>query len=853
MRSIIGACRSMAGRVGLGPASPSGPEEPSRDALNSLRLFSIVVVILSFGTVPAFAIDPAVDLRLAVGSGFDSSTLEARDDCVERNEEVLQGGPRVDYSLRVIENSSDLRKYLGISAEASLKASLGEMGGKAAFSDSLSINQYSLYALAATRVINSQTLLRDVKLKEDARDLYLNDIKKFQERCGDQFITGFQDGGEFIGLISIQATNAKQKRDIRTAISGSYGIFSASGSVKESTIATTNSYDQAVQVYRAGGESNKAEPETLKKLVEISTSFPARLDNPKTAVKISLLSRSYSTLNLPSRELKAFHASERRQVIEQLSALYDQARDIEANVNYVLENPDQFMGVNREALGSAIESAQSNKNTIQASARRCFSGEDCKLPNLLVLSAVELPQRRGDPVKAGARLCERLKASSNVDDPSKHLLDHQFMELATTMDVCDVLRAKEGIIHSRGPSGVSPLHVAAYSSRETSVIELLVEYGAHTDAWDINGRLPIHYALQYNENPNIARFLIAETKGKLPDTKEAPRAGFSQRPALHLAAENNNPAVARLLLSEYKQDVHKTDNDGTTALHVAAAVGTVKTVGVLIDNGARLNDRDKLGRTPLHVATMNGRKEVLDVLLRRGADSSLIDDAGNTVRHYAAMLLSGSNVHGFNSRDSNIAVWDTLPIYLNDPKNKKGETAFEVLSNRWAPLHHVLKRAPEMGTVTKGKLVSHGSWKQVIRALVAANMNIVRASECQGALLADLMERRFQGEKRIAEVELLEAVALIDDPYLDKLAKQLEDTSDQHVKISLDLHGRSLVEDARQRLKVTIDLMNEINMIVRQAEVVVGGLDFGSVGTQNRDQRKPVDGNDCRYKWDGEN
>lgn len=834
-----------------------------------LRLLPIVA-ILCFGTVTAFAanIDPALDLRLAIGSGLDSSTLEARDDCVRRTEEISpEGGPRVSYSLRVIENSTDLRKYLGISATASLKAALGHIEGKAAFSNRLNINQYSLYALAVTKVINSQTLLRDVTLKKDASDLWVADIEQFRKRCGDQFITGFQDGGEFIGMISIQTTSEEQKRRIGTAISGSYGIFSASGSLDESTLTAAMDYNQAVQIHRHGGDSTTPEPETLEKLIDASVNFPARIAESKDAVKISLLSRAYSTLNLPHRDLRSYDTNERRQVIAQLSHLLDQARDIEANVNYILEHPHQFVEVNEDVLGSAIESLHSNQNAIRASARDCFEGAECRIPSLHQLSALSLPHRRSDQVSAGPRTCDALETSSTIHGPSKHLLDPDFMELATAADVCGVLQAHRGIIHSRGPTNESPLHVAAYSNRQISVIELLVEYGADADTWDINGRLPMHEALQYNENPGIARFLITEMGGKLPDTRESPQSGFSRRPALHLAAENNNPAIVRLLLSEYQQNIHTADNYGTTALHVAAAAGNVATIKVLLTNGANLDGRDAMGRTPLHLATINGHKDVLDVLLQMGASFSLLDDAGNSVLHYAAMLLSGSSRFGFWSGASNVDIWDKVwPRFafnqISDQKNDEGDTAFEVLLvDKRGLLHQVFKRAPEIGTVAKDKLISQGSWEQVVHALLASNMSITRASECQGALAASLMEHWF-GERnssdyRVLEAEMLENVRRSGFPEWSELLKRYseleaqEDSVSQRARMALIQAMHSRVSDFMQRLTVTIDLMGEMSKIAQQVEFVIGGSD--SVGGRNRIQKQLVDRQNCRYKWDGEN
>ncbi|MET3124835.1 hypothetical protein AAKU67_004457 [Oxalobacteraceae bacterium GrIS 2.11] len=64
----------------------------------------------------------------------------------------------------------------------------------------------------------------------------------------------------------------------------------------------------------------------------------------------------------------------------------------------------------------------------------------------------------------------------------------------------------------------------------------------------------------------------------------------------------------------------KTD-DGKTALHLAAALGTSKKYLVaLVEAGLSVNERDQFGQTPLHIGAEYGTLETVRKLLKLGAD-----------------------------------------------------------------------------------------------------------------------------------------------------------------------------------------------------------------------------------------
>jgi ankyrin repeat protein len=94
--------------------------------------------------------------------------------------------------------------------------------------------------------------------------------------------------------------------------------------------------------------------------------------------------------------------------------------------------------------------------------------------------------------------------------------------------------------------------------------------------------------------------------------------------------------VARLLL-DHGVDVNAHYGHDLTALMWAAGhsseAGTkdiIEVMTLLIDRGARIDERDDRGRTALMVAAELNHEAAVDLLLSKGADKSLKDKQGKT-------------------------------------------------------------------------------------------------------------------------------------------------------------------------------------------------------------------------------
>jgi ankyrin repeat protein len=146
------------------------------------------------------------------------------------------------------------------------------------------------------------------------------------------------------------------------------------------------------------------------------------------------------------------------------------------------------------------------------------------------------------------------------------------------------------------------------------------------------------------------------------------------RSLLHAATRCGIVSLVRKLLLLDKQELFKSDKQGLTIIHVAAAKGQDNVLQLLLTDfclshwnhnkqssahhaaiygastthllpNARvtLNTRDKYGMTPLHLAVISSHKETIRLLLCHGADISAQNNLGQTPLHLAVKLRHNQN------------------------------------------------------------------------------------------------------------------------------------------------------------------------------------------------------------------
>ena len=225
--------------------------------------------------------------------------------------------------------------------------------------------------------------------------------------------------------------------------------------------------------------------------------------------------------------------------------------------------------------------------------------------------------------------------------------------VATLKYILEKLRPHQrSALRARDVYGRVPLHYSAQYGF-FAVSKILVTYmqkwgkfkgsdGIDAPYWpDVDGYAPLHLSV-IGGHPLTTKALL-EADGldplarRLALRKSLTRSGE----VLALAVKSNFLAIVKMIV-EAGFDVDYQDDQGETALHVAARFGNAKCAEILLqgDGNTKASTEvmeNSFGWTPLHVASVDGHLDVVQILVAAGARLVAMDSSGWTAREHAAL------------------------------------------------------------------------------------------------------------------------------------------------------------------------------------------------------------------------
>uniref|UniRef100_A0A8C2J501 Serine/threonine-protein phosphatase 6 regulatory ankyrin repeat subunit B-like n=1 Tax=Cyprinus carpio TaxID=7962 RepID=A0A8C2J501_CYPCA len=202
---------------------------------------------------------------------------------------------------------------------------------------------------------------------------------------------------------------------------------------------------------------------------------------------------------------------------------------------------------------------------------------------------------------------------------------------------------KKGVLlHMPNKSGAFCLHAAAKRGH-TAVVKALLEKGALVDGMSKDGQTALHIAVE-NCKPQVVQLLLGF------GANVQLRGGKARETPLHIAARvKEGEQVAEILLKS-GADVNAEQENGESAVHVAARHGALEMIRALIQEGGDVTWKSKVGENPLHVAVRHCHAHVVEEILntltneRSRQEAELCVREGNqkgeTPLHLAAELRS---------------------------------------------------------------------------------------------------------------------------------------------------------------------------------------------------------------------
>lgn len=334
-------------------------------------------------------IEPDVGSGLALGKGVNSLTLDELNPGIDVHSEFTPDGAdgqAVVYEFKEITTVSQLRETLNVSASAAFGGGGAGISAKASYFHSVAYSSYALYLYIRVKVTNSSKALREFKLTTPALN-YLKEYGKdaFFEVYGDEFVSSYTTGGEFLAVFEISTESEEEKSRVQASLSGSYGAFSASAEFSKAMERFNATTATRLYLMRRGGVGDLPEMGAVK---NAALAFPDKVSQAgghPVLLQVNTLEYG-ATTNRPNN-IDLISLEPQKQALERMAQIREKVVSARVDLQYAANNPYLFNAGDSVAFLEGAVMCATTLKQIDNAAEQCWNtkGRICLEP------AVTLP------------------------------------------------------------------------------------------------------------------------------------------------------------------------------------------------------------------------------------------------------------------------------------------------------------------------------------------------------------------------------------------------------------------------------------------------------------------------------
>jgi hypothetical protein len=238
------------------------------------------------------------------------------------------------FQMTKVQTTEELESHLGISADASGGVGLFSASDRFSFARDCKVQSSSITLLLLCTRAFGFVQIDDPALSQGAGQLVGNGkIDLFSDRYGDCFVRGISSGGQFFGVIRIDAQSSETRQNIENSLSGSYGPFSADVAVKLSEAMKSSRSSAEVRLYYEGGDV-KTKPQTPEELFAAANEWSNSLAEQQRPYSVTLA--PYIIANGPP-PLNRADLEHQHDVLARCAKLRSATLDKQNLVDYILD------------------------------------------------------------------------------------------------------------------------------------------------------------------------------------------------------------------------------------------------------------------------------------------------------------------------------------------------------------------------------------------------------------------------------------------------------------------------------------------------------------------------------------